>query len=141
MKHIFILICALCLSFQMKGMETLPLTADINVDYKKSSEWKRYKAFRAAGWASLGVGVAAIGTGVFVGLAEGSINGKSKAGPIIIYSGAGLSLGSIHLFIAANHNKKKAKANTLSLSVQPITHPTPISIDKATPALTFALTF
>lgn len=86
--------------------------------YKDTPEWRHYKTFRACAWTSLGIGVTAMGVGIFVDMALSSIHGPAKgpAGVIVFCSGLGLTAVSVPLFIAARHNKKRAHEITLSMS-------------------------
>lgn len=113
------------------------------LDYKKTPEWGKYKALRAVGWTSLGVGVPATLTGLF--LAALAIDAAPEAGTaaaIVTISGASLTLASIPLLVSAYHFRRKAKRMSLNLG---ISHITPVALPShralPTPALSFALTF
>lgn len=113
--------------------------------YKNTPEWGKYLALRTVGWTTFGVGMAATGVGAFVSLALSSIHGsnhdKTQAGPIIIYSGLGLTAASIPILVSAYHYKNKAKKIGLSMGVTQLPAPTFGQNLSYTPAMNFTITF
>lgn len=117
----------------------------MNDAYKNTPEWGKYKALRAVGWTTFGVGIAATGVGTIVGLALGSIHGpntdKTQAGSIIVYSGLGLTAASIPILISAYHYRNKAKKIGMSMGLTQLAAPTFGQNMSYTPAVNFAVTF
>lgn len=79
-------------------------------NYKQSTEWRKFKMFRACGWTALGVG----STMVVVGSIVCAVATNSEAGggidPLVAIPcvGGGLCIASIPLFVYANKNWHKA---------------------------------
>lgn len=111
--------------------------------YKNTPEWGKYKALRAVGWTTFGVGVTATGVGGFLYLALSSINGSEKAQPgaIVFFSGLGLTAASIPILVSAYHYRNKAKKIDMSMSVTQISTPTINQNLSYTPAMNFTITF
>ena len=74
---------------------------------------KKAKILKAIGWTSLGVGIPTMATGFFCAVATVYNGGNQKVWCGVCFTGVGLIIGSIPLFIYAHKNKQKA----LSLSV------------------------
>ena len=117
----------------------------MNDAYKNTPEWGKYKALRAVGWTTFSVGMTATGVGAIVSLALSSIHGsnhdKTQAGPIIIYSGLGLTAASIPILVSAYHYKNKAKKIGMSMGVTRLSAPTFGQNLSYTPAMNFTISF
>ncbi|MCM1050852.1 MAG: hypothetical protein NC349_02730 [Paenibacillus sp.] len=111
-------------------------------DYKQTAEWGKYKALRAVGWTSFGVGSAAFVGGVLTFLFESSFTGKhSAAGPALMIGGGALTIASVPILVSAYSYRNKAKKMSLNMGVSHITIPTLTTNTHITPALSFALNF
>ncbi len=111
--------------------------------YKSTPEWHTYKVLRACGWTSLGVGVTAMGAGVFLGLAIASIEGGKKAWPgaVVFSSGAVLTAASIPLLVTAYRYRSKAQKSYISIGATRLTAPDLSPTYASTPALSLSITF
>lgn len=109
--------------------------------YKKTSEWKKYKILNISGWSALGVGIPITFTGV-IGICL-DVNDGGKGGPWIpiTVTGGVLTLSSIPLLIIANHYKKKALMNNLSVGLVNLETPNYINNLNFTPAISLTLKF
>lgn len=111
-------------------------------DYKQTAEWGKYKALRAVGWTSFGVGSAAIVGGFLTYLIESSFTGKhTAAGPALMIGGGALTIASVPLLVSAYSYRNKAKKMSLNMGVSHITTPSLTTNTHITPALSFALNF
>lgn len=111
-------------------------------DYKQTAEWGKYKALRAVGWTSFGVGSAAIVGGFLTYLIESSFTGKhTAAGPALMIGGGALTIASVPLLVSAYSYRNKAKNMSLNMGVSHITTPSLTTNTHFTPALSFALNF
>ncbi len=127
-----------------RNQEQQPVSSLLMKDaYKNTPEWGKYKALRAVGWTTFGVGVTATGVGGFLYLALSSINGSEKAQPgaIVFFSGLGLTAASIPILVSAYHYRNKAKKIDMSMSVTQISTPTINQNLSYTPAMNFTITF
>lgn len=121
---------------------TLAPIATQPFDYKQTAEWGKYKALRAVGWTSFGVGSAAIVGGFLTYLIESSFTGKhTAAGPALMIGGGALTIASVPLLVSAYHYRNKAKKMSLNMGVSHITTPSLTTNTHITPALSFALNF
>ena len=128
------------------NQEQQPVSSLLMKDaYKNTPEWGKYKALRAVGWTTFGVGVTAAGVGTIVSLALASIHGsnsdKTKAGPIILCSGLGLTVASIPILFSAYHYRNKAKKIGMSMGLTQISKPTINQNLSYTPAMNFTIIF
>lgn len=114
----------------------------MSFDYKHTQEWGKYKALRAVGWTTFGVGVPATLVGLFLcGVALDASPAAGTAGAIVTISGGALTLSSIPLLISAYHYRNKAKKMALNVGVTSINAPSISNRIDYTPALSFALNF
>lgn len=78
-------------------------------------------------------------------LALGSIHGsnhdKTQAGPIIIYSGLGLTAASVPILISAYHYRSKARKIGMSMGVTQLSAPTFGQNLSYASAMNFTITF
>ncbi len=109
------------------------------IDYKHSSEWKRYKTLRAIGWSSLGIGIPTTLVGVLLSAFQNSLSGSGGVGIPCIVTGGVLTLSSIPLLACAYHYRKKAL--NLTVGVSSINVKYPYSFSEFSPALSFAVSF
>lgn len=111
-------------------------------DYKKTAEWGKYKALRAVGWSTLGIGVPATLTGLFLcGLAIDASPEAGTAAAIVTISGASLTVASIPILITAYHYRNKAKKMALNVGVSSLNVPAGMNRTDFAPALSLALNF
>lgn len=111
-------------------------------DYKQTAEWGKYKALRAVGWTSFGVGSAAFVGGVLTFLFESSFTGKhSAAGPALMIGGGALTIASVPLLVSAYSYRNKAKKISLNMGVSHINTPSLTTNPHISPALSLALNF
>lgn len=116
----------------------------MNEAYKNTPEWGKYKALRAVGWTTLGIGVATTATGTLLCLVSNSdlgsdaMSGASKA---LMISGGVITMASIPIISIAYYNRNKAKKIGLSMGISQIVTPT-MQLNMAyNPAINFAITF
>ena len=143
---IFFAISTICAYSQTDAIN--PIQTDQTVTestIQNTPEWGKYKALRAVGWTTFGVGVTATGVGTIVSLALASIHGsnsdKTKAGPIILCSGLGLTVASIPILFSAYHYRNKAKKIGMSMGLTQISKPTINQNLSYTPAMNFTIIF
>ena len=100
----------------------LPMTPDFN--YKKTSEWHKYKVLRAVGWSALGVGIPTTFIGA-VAMAFSVVEGGDPWGGYIAITAAGglLTVSSIPILISAYHFRNKAKRMTMDVTLSPVCAP------------------
>lgn len=111
-------------------------------DYKQTAEWGKYKALRAVGWTSFGVGCAAFVGGLLTFSIESSFTGKhTAAGPALMIGGGALTIASVPILVSAYIYRNKAKKMSLNMGVSHITTPSLTTNTHITPALSFALNF
>ncbi|MDE5795260.1 MAG: hypothetical protein K2I08_11135 [Muribaculaceae bacterium] len=111
--------------------------------YKQTKDWRIYKALNITGWCAFGVGVPMTLYGTFLLAYHAQLEeGDPWSGAIVITSvGGALTLSSIPLLIVANHYKKKAKLNNLSLDITNIKTRDYLGHTINKPALSFTYSF
>lgn len=109
--------------------------------HKKSSEWKKYKILNITGWSALGVGIPTTFTGVIGICLDVNDGGKGGSWIPVTVTGGVLTLSSIPLLIIANHYKKKALMNNISIGLINLNTPNYTGNNNFTPAVSLALKF
>jgi len=130
------------------AMMSLPLAYDltereVKPAYKDSLYWKRYKAQRALGWTSLGLGISTVGIGFFGGYIDDLPSRWSDVKPgwkTLFYSGICLTAVSIPLFVFSHRNKREVRS--FSMGADCITTPAITGGSRnSQPALAFRFCF
>lgn len=114
--------------------------------YKRTTYWRRHNVYKACGWTSLGLGIAATGAGAVIGIVNGfTDNHKSSdnASNALVIGGLGLTAASVPMFILSYKNKYKAKEAVLNVSLNATSVQTvsPFGQTCAQPALGLCLSF
>ena len=117
--------------------------APVAESYKQTKDWKTYKALNVTGWCVLGVGVPMTLCGSFLLAYHAQMEeGDPWIWSIVLTAAGGaLTLSSIPLLITANHYKKKAKLNNLSLDITNINTRDYLGHHINTPAISFTYSF
>ncbi|MCM1484315.1 MAG: hypothetical protein NC043_08250 [Muribaculaceae bacterium] len=112
------------------------------LDYKNTPEWGTYKALRAVGWTTMGLGLATTTSGFLVYMIENSFTGKSPTGPGLMIGGGALTLASVPVLVTAYHYRNKARRMTLNAGISSISSPRLLDAQTdCTPALCLTLSF
>ncbi len=98
-------------------------------EYKLTTDWKKHKRFKTAGYCVLGVGacVTLLGIGAYCADAKGDWEeAKVVYGTILCAGGVAIAAGSIPLLVIAHRYKKNAK-RVASLTLNCSTASTPMA--------------
>lgn len=132
----------LCTSPQIRPDE---FSAFMHDAYKQTPEWTKYKTLRTVGWTTFGVGVATVGAGLYTSILLANLHGsrsdKTKAGPIVTFTGLGLTAASIPILACAYYYRHKAKKTYMSVGVTQLSAPTFGAGLSYTPAMNFTIMF
>lgn len=118
-----------------------------NDAYKHTPEWGKYKALRAVGWTSLGVGIPAFAVGVVLAYATNSDNsdmgsdGLATAAAITASTGAALTVASIPILFVAYHYRYKAKQIGMNMGMTSLSTPSVGQNMSYAPAMSLTFTF
>ena len=117
----------------------------MNEAYKNTPEWGKYKALRAVGWTTLGVGVAATATGVMFCFASNSDLGSdamSAASKALMISGGVITVASLPIISVAYHYRNKAKkTGVIGMGMTRLSAPAIGQNMAYFPAMNFTVTF
>lgn len=105
-----IILCLSCTNMYGQGQWFPPNTNDTpkNLYDRNSTYWKKYKVLKRIGWVGLGVGAFAIAGGIIGGSFSFQGGHDTKVWEGIAYSGIGIAVATIPVFICADQKKEKA---------------------------------
>ena len=111
--------------------------------YKHTPEWGKYKALRAVGWTSFGVGVTATLVGGYLYLFVANTHGSDSSRPLLIpfYTGLGLTAASVPILVSAYHYRNKAKKIGMNMGMTRLSTPSVGQNMSYAPAMSLILTF
>ena len=111
--------------------------APATFDYKQTSDWKRFKIFRACGYTALGVGIPTTLAGLFLRPTFFNNVGNKSAGTAMIVAGGSLTLIGLPLVMIANNYRKKAEDKAISVSLTALSDPQGLLLPGVTLAVRF----